>query len=712
MKNIHKSIIWQLTLSVILMSLNIFCVQKVFSVEPEKNISLSEYFVEPENQPYEEDILQQKQELGWHWTEFRYTSIVYQGEPIRVHAVYAVPDDAKVDKKVPAILMTHGIFGSALSKDTRYWNAISSYVKAGYAVLFFDWYPNFARDWKPEKPDEPKNFTTFGKLDYFTKDSYLLTGNDMKDSLHYQVIMAARRAITWLYAKPEIDTNNIGVTGASYGGIFSSMIAGIDHRITAANPIVYTAGFGIDAGSYNNLPKTWTPEQITLWKSRFDSEILLQKRKIPILYTIGSNDNVFFATKAMRGYELMNEPKSLMIGPNEGHGYWAIDQSVLFFDFALKNKIKRPRVEDIKLEQQGREVIATVKTIAQGEKVDIFYTFLYEKDPDLGFTSVPTQTWNWSSINATPIVERNFKANISLPVMRPFNPKETIYRWGEKETLDPVIDDTPVQGIEKMKGAIRAFARVTDKNGVITCSSISAPLLFSDSDTIDKKPIQHTMPKFESGTIVKSNSIIDINTNAAIGQPMATFALPLPVKSVGTGGYILWNWNKEQPSNELKTKDLATPTKKILTPFTDTIKTNSFQGGKQTAAYGSGGMINFTINGTPAPLSRGGTAWHGSVPLGQMGAEEITIVANDTNEHRLTLVMGSPVLGAANVRVSLSATDGAMETVQYYQIVGVDHVLQFRFTGTAILKVQLTSIVAHHPAASFTHIGPTALFFD
>ncbi len=712
MKKSDKFMVWKMALITILMSIITCFSHQVCGAEPVKDIPLSEYFAEPDKLPYDEDIMQQKQEKGWHWTEFRYTSIIYQGEPIKVHAVYAVPDAATADKKVPVILMTHGIFGSALSKDTRYWNAITSYVNAGYAVLFFDWYPNFARDWKPEKADEPKNFTTFGKLDYFTKDGYLLMGNDMKDSLHYQVVMAARRAITWLYAKPEIDTTRIGVTGASYGGIFSSMIAGIDNRITAANPIVYTAGFGVDAGSYNNLPKTWPPEQIALWKSRFDSEVLLQKRKIPILYTIGANDSVFFATKAMHGYDLMNEPKSLMIGPNEGHGYWAIDQSVLFFDSALKNKIQRPKIEDFKLALNGREVVAAVKTFAQGEKVDIFYVFLYEIDPDLGFVSIPTQMWQWLNVNASPVVEGNFKAKILLPVMRPFNPKETIYRWGDRDTLDPVIDDTPTVNKENMKGAIRAFARVTDKNGVISCSSISEPLLFSDPETAGNKVIPHNMPKFESGTIVKDKTVIDINTNVVAGQAMASFALPLPVKAVGGGGYILWNWNKEKPSADFKIKDIAVPTKKILAPFADSIKDDSFMGGKQTADYGSGGKVNFTVNGVSAPLSRNGTAWHGSVPLGQLGTESITVEPKDTNEHRITVVMGAPVLGITNVRVSVTGADGASETVQYQQVPGADHILQFRFTGVVTLRVQMTSIVAHHPAASFTHIGPTALFLD
>src|SRR5690242_1605902 len=49
----------------------------------------SDYFAEPANLPYDEEVQAEKQETGWHWKEFRYTSLVYQGVPIRIHAIYA-----------------------------------------------------------------------------------------------------------------------------------------------------------------------------------------------------------------------------------------------------------------------------------------------------------------------------------------------------------------------------------------------------------------------------------------------------------------------------------------------------------------------------------------------------------------------------------------------------------------------------------------------
>ena len=97
----------------------------------------ADYYEEPVGLPFSETILQEKAEEGWKWMEFRYTSIVYGGQPIRIHAVYAVPDAANAKNKVPAVVMTHGKFGEIKQRDPRYWSAVTDLVKAGNAVLFF-----------------------------------------------------------------------------------------------------------------------------------------------------------------------------------------------------------------------------------------------------------------------------------------------------------------------------------------------------------------------------------------------------------------------------------------------------------------------------------------------------------------------------------------------------------------------------------------------
>lgn len=66
----------------------------------------SDYYAEPASLPFDEEPIEKRQEAGWHWTEFRFTSLVYHGEPIRIHAIFAAPDLATADNKAPLIIST------------------------------------------------------------------------------------------------------------------------------------------------------------------------------------------------------------------------------------------------------------------------------------------------------------------------------------------------------------------------------------------------------------------------------------------------------------------------------------------------------------------------------------------------------------------------------------------------------------------------------
>lgn len=677
---------------------------------------LDAYFAEPKDLPYDEEALAEKQEDGWHWRQFRYTSLVYGGEPIRIHAVYAAPDQANAAHPVPAILMTHGIFGAVRGRDPRYWSAVTSFVKAGYAVLFFDWYPNFAHDFTPKSPDEPKPFSSFGKLDYFTPSyRYTLPGNDWKDSLHYQVVMAAKRGVSWLQARPEVDGKAIGATGWSYGGIFSSMIAGIDKRIAAVNPCVYTARFGPGEGPYNDLndKELKDASALRLWQSRFDSYALLAKRPVPVLYTIGANDNVFSVTKAMACFAAMAGPKHLLIGPNEGHGYWAVPQGILFFDSALKKSGARPAVSNLAVRTEGTEVVASVQATGEIKEVACFVTTVFERDPIRGWTGIPAATWKWTMVKAVKTADGRYEARWPLPVLRPASPREALYRWGEGDRFDPAAP-SPVVDADKLQGAIHVFARVTDSRGVQECSPLTQPLLFSDAATT-VTPIAHALPKLEAAVRVAAKTVVEL-TPATVGKPMATLDLLLPAKAVGKAGYVLWNWRKEKPSATLTTDGAATPTQSIAPPFADTIKADSFNGFTPLPGppFSTSGKLVFQINGKDG-LADKADGWHGSVAQGLGGAEEIQLQPQDGAEHRVTLVMVGG-LGDASVRVSVRAQDGATETIQYVQTMAADNVFQFRFAGPVVLRVETTSapfrrsdgVAMHH----LTPIGPSALFLD
>jgi dienelactone hydrolase len=669
----------------------------------------SDYFNEPAGLPFDEEIQEQKQETGWHWQEFRFTSQVYGGAPIRFHAVYGVPDSASAQQKAPGILMTHGIFGAIRGQDTRYWAAFSENVKAGFAVLFIDWYPNFAHDFKPKTPNELKRFTTYGNIDYFTPYycANRLT-NDCRESLEFQVAIAAKRAVTWLQARPEVDGTRIGATGASYGGIFSAMFAGLDPRISAVNPCVYTGGFGPTEKGYNALGLTGKP--LDVWRARFDPQVLLARRSVEILYTVGANDPTFLLTKAMDNYADMKGPKRLLIGPNAGHDYWPPEQTALFFSSVLKKQFAWPTAEGLTIKREGQELVASVKVTGDApRKVEFFFAPIFEIDPDKQPATILSDAWKWTGVEGKAGEKGLYALRWPLPVMRPLNPRERVYSLGELEALDPKAPPAaPAIPADLRAGLVRAFVRVTDARGAMVCTPITEPIAFTDP-AANASIITHVLPALDGAVRVKTAVSVNITPDVPAGQAMATLDAPLPVKAVGTLGYVVWNWRKNTYlSATLTTDGVSTPMLKVLAPFVNTFDASSFIGAFPWPNWNRGGLISFAINGKADDVDEKQRAYHGSLPLD--GQEELAVDPGDAATHRLTLVMAGGGQQACNVRVTLRAADGAAETVAYRHLPASDVVLQFRFAGKVTLRVQVTAPVLENKIA--TQVGPTALFLD
>jgi cephalosporin-C deacetylase-like acetyl esterase len=655
----------------------------------------ADYFAEPADLPYDIQVIETKQEEGWRWTEFLYTSLIYKGQPVRVHAVYAVPDGVDAAHRAPAIIATHGAdTGTRGTAGSWYWPVIRTFAKAGFCTLFYDWDYKPAPGYDPTKPDVPRRFTHYGALN-FMKTGYWSKENDFKDSLHYQVMLAAKRGVSWLLAQPEVDAANLGAFGSSYGGIFSSMLFGIDPRVKAVNPEVYTSDFGLKEEAYNMLPGGWTEADAQAWKARFDSYLSLAKRKGPILYTVGANDPTFRLTKAMHIFAAMPADKHFLIGPNEGHGYWNLPQSVLFFDEVLKGKGSRPAIEDVKVTIDGRDAVVSVAARgAEPGKVEIFFTTSFEIDPDRGPAGPTADTWKWVGVDAKKGADGRYLARWPLPIMRPVNAKGRVTYAGMEAVADP----------EKLAGVVYAIARATGPTGAMECAS-PVSTRFSDPPTAVTTRLTG-LPALDGAVRITKPQVVAINS-AAEGS-VATFD-GLPVKEVGRGGYILWNWRQKAPSAELKVDDAATPTKRFRVPFTDTVKHGSFV--SMFWSYNAnGGLTAFTINGVADVLTTTGRTYYGSLRYpGNGGLEELPIQPNDDKEHRLTVLMPACRTGVCHARVSLIAADGSTETVAYRHTADADQLFQFRFTGPVTLRIQMTSQPAHHDQ---TLIGPSAVFLD
>lgn len=172
----------------------------------------------------------------------RYQVGVFKGAPSRVAAFHAFPEGGT---KLPALVEIHG-GGQSASLDR-----VVTYAKRGYSCVSINWGGNKLNfGGSPATYDGPQ--TDWGKLDathppqrnktnHFAgslmPDEYTLDAVESpRNSNWFLVLMAARRAITFLEQQPEVDAARIGACGHSMGGKLTTDLAGIDKRIKAAVP--------------------------------------------------------------------------------------------------------------------------------------------------------------------------------------------------------------------------------------------------------------------------------------------------------------------------------------------------------------------------------------------------------------------------------------------------------------------------------------------
>ncbi len=242
-----------------------------------------------------------------------YDSEPYQGKPTRVFAYYAEPD--KVDGKLPAVVLVHGGGGTAFSEWAQLW------AKRGYIALAMDLAGH--GEGRKRLPDGGPN----------QDDASRFKQNDLKDIWSYHAVAAVIRGHSLLRSLPNVDPARIGVTGISWGGYLTCIVAGVDDRFKAAVP-VYGCGFIHENSAWNptfaKMPGDWRKA----WVENFDPSKYLGQAKMPMLFVNGTNDFAYPLDSYQKSYRLAKS-RNLCVKVNMPHGHpqgWAPVEIGLFID--------------------------------------------------------------------------------------------------------------------------------------------------------------------------------------------------------------------------------------------------------------------------------------------------------------------------------------------------------------------------------------------
>ncbi len=317
----------------------------------------------------------------------------YNGLPTQVFAYVGLPEGASAENKVPAMVLVHGAAGHAYKDWVQLWN------KKGYAAVSFYWREPDSK-YDNTLPDGTALSYNPGPRRSDISDSALQ--GEKEEQFMYHATSDISLAYNLLNAMPEVQNEQIGLTGISWGGIISSRGMGEDTRFKFAMP-VYGCG---------NLPmSTGTIHPTSVWDGKYTFQNTVDAN-MPIFWINVSNDT-FFSLHATTQCALETNSDVLIIlggGHSQQHGSGGtgeINELFSYADHMLKGGPALPKLSKITL--SGRNASFDCTAEAGLEKARLIYNttgMVY------GNGAGSQATTEWTTVDIAP---RTGKISVSVP---------------------------------------------------------------------------------------------------------------------------------------------------------------------------------------------------------------------------------------------------------------------------------------------------------
>lgn len=331
---------------------------------------------EPSSGPWNLESLREAPAVEWLDQNSSVHSLFYAGEsyngkPTRVFAYYASPSTLVVGAQAsqeatdfPAIVLVHGGGGTAFREWAELW------AKRGYAAI--------AMDLAGHRPDEgknahdPKNRTPVvdGGPGQGDDEKFGSIDREPSQQWPYHAVANVIRAHSLIRSLPGVDSERTAVTGISWGGYLTCIVAGVDDRFKAAVP-VYGCGFLHENSAWLGRFENMSPEQRKRWVHLWDPSNYLRSVSMPILFVNGTNDFAYPLDSYMKSFNVVPAEKQLCVTVNMPHGHlqgWARDEIGWFVDAHLMNtqpllKVTDPVVAEgsVTMDVSGEQALAAAE---------------------------------------------------------------------------------------------------------------------------------------------------------------------------------------------------------------------------------------------------------------------------------------------------------------------------------------------------------------
>ena len=237
----------------------------------------------------------------------------------KVFCWYGEPNGLQDGEKVPAVILVHGGGGEAYTA----W--VDEWINRGYIAI--------AMSLRGNTPDSDSTEYSGPPQEFFFSDN----GEALQDQWFYHAIATAMMTHSLLRDSDfttHVDTNHIGVTGISWGGINNTVLAGIDERLDFVIP-VYGCAFLTDSPIYSTQFSRMSNTAQAFYLANWEPALYTPYHSAPMLFVDGNKDLQFTLNIFSKTYDASASPeKFLRIEDAMGHGHGAGRRPQEIYDFA------------------------------------------------------------------------------------------------------------------------------------------------------------------------------------------------------------------------------------------------------------------------------------------------------------------------------------------------------------------------------------------
>ena len=326
-----------------------------------------------------------------------FDSVPFKGKPTRVFAWLGIPK-AKPGEKLPAMVLVHGGGGTAFEEWVRLW------TERGYVAIAMDTCGNVPvgnyNKWVHDEEGGPAGWGGWDQIDWPQKDQWT-----------YHAVADAILAHSLIRSLPEVDAERTGISGISWGGYLTCIIASVDSRFKLAVP-VYGCGF-TDKHNFAGSLKKMNAESAARWMAWWDPSVYLDQAEMPFLWVDGSNDFAYTLNAVQLSYRLTKGPRTLCVRLRMRHGHGGPGEKPeeirAFVDNILKEGKPLPHITG--QGQDGTKAWATYSSQTRITKAELNYTKDTGNWKDRKWETVPAELTDGRVSAMLPVGTRVFYLN-------------------------------------------------------------------------------------------------------------------------------------------------------------------------------------------------------------------------------------------------------------------------------------------------------------